>query len=324
MDQKTKTKTESMKNCYTLVENIGEGTFGKVWRAIKKSTGEEFAIKSIDKSTLDQDGVNSLHLEIEIIRQVDHPNIVRAYEFFDEQKYIYIVMEIMRGGEMFDIIVEKDHYSEREAADAIRPVIDAVKYCHEMGIVHRDLKPENLLYSTDDSEGIIKVSDFGLARFYDDDLMTTACGSPSYVAPEILMGKGYGLEVDYWSIGVIIYTMLCGFLPFIEDTNEALFEIIKTGQYEFTSPFWDNISDLAKDLIRQCLRVNPRERITAKNMLIHPWIVGTFNPKINMPDVTNKIRGSNSRRKFRKFGHAAIASNRFMNLLKEKHKEVHN
>ena len=106
-------------------------------------------------------------------------------------------MEIMRGGEMFDIIVEKDHYSEREAADAIRPVIDAVKYCHEMGIVHRDLKPENLLYSTDDSEGIIKVSDFGLARFYDDDLMTTACGSPSYVAPEILMGKGYGLEVDY-------------------------------------------------------------------------------------------------------------------------------
>ena len=146
-------------------------------------------------------------------------------------------MELMRGGELFDIIVEKDHYSEREAADTIRPVIDAVKYCHDMGVVHRDLKPENLLYSTDDGEGIVKISDFGVARFYDDDVMTTACGSPSYVAPEILAGGGYGLEVDYWSIGVIIYTMLCGFLPFIEDTNEALFEVIKAGHYEFVSPY---------------------------------------------------------------------------------------
>ena len=186
-----------------------------------------------------------------------------------------------------------------------------------MGVVHRDLKPENLLYSTDDGEGIVKISDFGVARFYDDDVMTTACGSPSYVAPEILAGGGYGLEVDYWSIGVIIYTMLCGFLPFIEDTNEALFEVIKAGHYEFVSPYWDNISDLAKDLIRQCLKVNPKERITAEGMLKHPWIIGKYNPKTNMPEVTHKIREYNARRKFRKIGHVAIAASRIMNLIKK-------
>ena len=139
-------------------------------------------------------------------------------------------MELMRGGELFDRvtftqIVDKDHYSEKEAADTIRPIIDAIKYCHDMGIVHRDLKPENLLY-TDEEGGIIKIADFGFARFYEDDIMTTACGTPGYVAPEILSGRGYGLEVDYWSIGVILYIMLCGFPPFTEDSNERLFKMI--------------------------------------------------------------------------------------------------
>jgi len=114
----------------------------------------------------------------------------------------------MSGGELFDRIVEKDHYSEQEACNTILPVIDALKYCHSMGIVHRDLKPENLLYTTPDASAIIKVADFGLARFYDDDIMTTACGTPGYVAPEILTGRGYSLEVDYWSVGVILYIML--------------------------------------------------------------------------------------------------------------------
>jgi|Transcript_21814 calcium/calmodulin-dependent protein kinase I len=132
-------------------------------------------------------------------------------------------MELMEGGELFDRIVEKDHYSEKEAAKTISPIVDAIKYCHEMGIVHRDLKPENLLYATNDDAAIIKISDFGMARFYDDDVMTTACGTPSYVAPEILGGRGYGFEVDIWSVGVVLYIMLCGFPPFAEETNAELF-----------------------------------------------------------------------------------------------------
>ena len=315
------TKEQSMRNFYSLIEQIGEGAFGKVWRAVDKSTGEEVAIKMIDKSTLSRDEIDSLHLEIDIISQVDHPNIIRAYKFYDEPKSLNVVMELIPGGELFERLVEKEHYSEQEAANTLRPVIDAIKYCHDMGIVHRDLKPENLLYSSADLDGIVKVADFGLARFYSDELMTTACGSPSYVAPEILIGRGYGLEVDYWSIGVILYTMLCGFHPFNEDTNEALFESIKAGVFSFPAEFWEGVSDMAKDLIVQCLKVNPKERITAKDMLMHPWMVGNNNPRTNMSQVTHKIKEYYIRRRFRKYGHTAMASNKFMSIIKHKRQE---
>lgn len=139
--------------------------------------------------------------------QLDHPNVVKIYEIFDEDDCIYLVLELLAGGELFDRIVEKEHYSEKEAADTIRPVVDAIRYCHSLGIIHRDLKPENLLYLTTEDNSIIKVTDFGLARFVENELATTACGTPNYVAPEIINGQGYNKEVDYWSIGVIIYIM---------------------------------------------------------------------------------------------------------------------
>jgi len=150
---------------------------------------------------------------------MDHPNVVKLYEIFDEGDCMYLVLELMSGGELFDRVVEKEHYSEKEAADTIRPIVDALRYCHSMGIIHRDLKPENLLYANRELSAIIKITDFGLARFLEGELATTACGTPGYVAPEILEGKGYGKEVDYWSIGVIIYILLCGFPPFYEENN---------------------------------------------------------------------------------------------------------
>lgn len=145
--------------------------------------------------------------EVDILSQLDHPNVVKLYEIFDEGDCLCLVMELMVGGELFDRIVEKEHYSEREAADTIRPLVDAIRYCHSMGIVHRDLKPENLLYGSRDSGATLKISDFGLARFVQGELATTACGTPGYVAPEIISGKGYGQEVDYWSVGVILYIL---------------------------------------------------------------------------------------------------------------------
>lgn len=135
-------------------------------------------------------------------------------------------MEFMEGGELFDRIVEKANYTEKEAAETIRPIIDAIRYCHELDIIHRDLKPENLLYDSSSENATIKISDFGLARFVMGELATTACGTPSYVAPEMLSGKAYGKEVDYWSIGIILYIMLCGFPPFYSDSNKELFEHI--------------------------------------------------------------------------------------------------
>ena len=144
--------------------------------------------------------------------------------------------------QLFDRIVEKEHYSEKEAADTLRPIVDAIKYCHTLNCIHRDLKPENLLYETKNEHSIIKVSDFGLARFLEGNLATTACGTPGYVAPEVLHGMGYGQEVDWWSVGIILYIMLCGFPPFYEDDNAQLFEMIKKCDFDFPSPYWDDIS----------------------------------------------------------------------------------
>lgn len=159
------------------------------------------------RSDLTEDDEIQLQTEVDILSQLDHPNVLKIYEIFDEPDCIYLVLELLKGGELFDRIVEKENYSEQEAAEAIRPIVDAVRYCHNMGVIHRDLKPENLLYATADEHSIIKITDFGMARFIDNDLATTACGTPSYVAPEIIAGKGYSKEVDLWSIGVIIYIM---------------------------------------------------------------------------------------------------------------------
>ena len=200
-------KNESISDFYKLENELGRGSFAIVHAGVHKETGERVAIKIFDKSALDEDDETALQSEVDILSQLDHPNAVKLIEIFDEESNIYLVLELLAGGELFDRIVEKESYSEKEASDTIRPIVDAVRYCHGLGIVHRDLKPENLLYESEDEHSAIKITDFGLARFVMNELATTACGTPNYVAPEIIQGQGYGKEVDYWSIGVIIYIM---------------------------------------------------------------------------------------------------------------------
>lgn len=156
-----------------------------------------------------------------------------------------------------------------------------------------------MLYGSRDESAIIKISDFGLARFLSGELATTACGTPGYVAPEILAGKGYGKEVDYWSIGVILYILLCGFPPFYEENNKELFDKIKTGTFEFPSPYWDDISDMAKELIKSLLVVDPSKRLNAQEILDHPWVSGDSTPRTELPNVTEKIREFNAMRRFK-------------------------
>eukprot|EP00744_Colponema_vietnamica_P001930 GILI01003122.1.p1 GENE.GILI01003122.1~~GILI01003122.1.p1 ORF type:complete len:325 (+),score=117.91 GILI01003122.1:112-1086(+) len=300
---------ESIKTFYTLDKVLGQGTFAVVKRGIRKDTGEQVAVKIIDRTQLDPEDEAALQTEVEILHKVEHPNVVKLKEIFDERTKLYMVMELMTGGELFDRIVQKEHYSEKEAADTIRPIVDAIRYCHKHGIVHRDLKPENLLYETEADDATIKISDFGLARLVSSssEIMTTACGTPGYVAPEILMGEGYTEAVDYWSIGVILYILLCGFPPFYDENNTLLFEQIKHARYDFPSPYWDNISEAAKDLVRKLLVVDPARRLNADEILAHPWIKGEETPRDHLPNVTNRMKDFQAKKKFKQAALLALA-----------------
>ncbi|MCQ2816887.1 MAG: serine/threonine-protein kinase [archaeon] len=256
-------------------EAIGEGASATVFKGIKKDNGETYAIKIIDMSSLGETELENLHNELKIMSIIDHPNIVRVYEYFECHNIVFIVMEYMSGGELFDRIVEYEHYTEKQAAEAFGPIVDAVRYCHKLGIAHRDLKPENLLYQTEDENSVLKVSDFGLAKFFipkTEEKLFTACGTPSYVAPEIIASGGYDYKVDCWSLGVILYVMLCGFPPFYSDDNSQLFNLIRNSQYEFPSPWWDSVSEEAKDLIRKLLVVDSSKRLDTDGILKHPWL----------------------------------------------------
>ena len=218
------------------------------------------------------------------MRNINHKNCIQLHEVYQSPIHICLVLDLVTGGELFDRIIAKGYYSEKDAAEVTGDVLHAVAYLHSISIVHRDLKPENLLYMSN-VEGCkeynqIKVADFGLARRNhapETNPMRTMCGTPGYVAPEVLDPRitapnGYGPEVDVWSIGVVLYIMLCGFPPFYSDNTVTLFRQIRRGDYTFPSPFWDNISVAAKDLVCRMLIVDPRQRLTAEQCMSHPWI----------------------------------------------------
>eukprot|EP01017_Pseudomicrothorax_dubius_P007169 TRINITY_DN12179_c0_g1_i2.p1 TRINITY_DN12179_c0_g1~~TRINITY_DN12179_c0_g1_i2.p1 ORF type:complete len:276 (-),score=51.51 TRINITY_DN12179_c0_g1_i2:129-956(-) len=273
------------------------------------------------KARLSKEDHIALQMEVEILSQIDHPNVVKLYEVYEDSQHYYMILELMTGGELFDRIVEKDHFSEKEAADTIRPLVDALRYCHSMGIVHRDLKPENVLYANSDKDSIIKIADFGLARFFmSNELMMTQCGTPGYVAPEVIIGKGYDFAVDYWSLGIILYVLLCGFPPFYEEDADKLYALIKSGTFDFPSPYFDEVSDLAKDLIRKLLVVDPRRRIKAEEILTHRWLFSDDTSSKNLPSVLPGIKSLNARNRLRKATDAVVAVRRFASFVEPKKK----
>lgn len=293
---------------YKMGKILGTGSFATVKSAINKQDNTSWAIKCIDKSSLTPEDEDALKVEVEVLQMVEHENIVKLKEVFNCHKTFYMVMEEMTGGELFDRIVEKEKYTEAEACTVVMTIAKALKYCHGLGIVHRDLKPENLLYQTTQDNAEIKIADFGLAKLLrDDSMMQTACGTPGYVAPEILEGKVYDEAVDIWSLGVITYILLCGFPPFYDENNAALFISIKSGSYDYPSPYWDCVSDEAKNLIDKMLVVDPKKRYTADDVLKHPWVSSASNAPL--PHFSDEMRRFNARRRFRKGIMAAKAVN---------------
>ena len=258
-------------------KEIGHGHYGVVRKCMNRKTNGWYAIKSIRKSKVGK--VDVLKREVALLKECDHPNIIQLVEVHEDQKYLHLITELCTGGELFDRIIEKTqsdegHFSERDAANLVQCILDAIAYCHDQkGIVHRDLKPENFLFSSRDEDAVIKIIDFGLSR-HDDmqaGIMNTKVGTPYYVAPEVL-NREYTKSCDIWSIGVITYILLCGYPPFYGDTDNQIFDSVRTGRFDFPSPDWDGISDNAKDFICALLRRDPSKRLSASKALKHTWI----------------------------------------------------
>uniref|UniRef100_A0AAY4BSU6 Protein kinase domain-containing protein n=2 Tax=Denticeps clupeoides TaxID=299321 RepID=A0AAY4BSU6_9TELE len=250
------------------------GAFSEVVLGEEKATGRMFAIKCIPKKAL-RGKESSIENEIAVLRKIKHENIVALEDIYESSSHLYLIMELVSGGELFDRIVERGFYTEQDASTLIKQVLNAVNYLHTLGIVHRDLKPENLLYFSAQDESKIMISDFGLSKMEaSDDVMSTACGTPGYVAPEVLAQKPYSKAVDCWSIGVIAYILLCGYPPFYDENDTKLFEQIVKADYEFDAPYWDDISDSAKDFISSLMQRDPEKRLTCDEALRHPWIAG--------------------------------------------------
>ncbi|XP_034550479.1 calcium/calmodulin-dependent protein kinase type 1 isoform X1 [Notolabrus celidotus] len=269
-----KKKTTDVRDQYDFKEVLGTGAFSEVVLAEEKRTKRLVAIKCIPKKAL-EGKENSIENEIAVLHKIKHANIVSLEEIFESKTHLYLIMQLVSGGELFDRIIEKGFYTEKDASKLIQQILDAVKYLHDMGIVHRDLKPENLLYYSMDEDSKIMISDFGLSKIEGTgSVMSTACGTPGYVAPEVLAQKPYSKAVDCWSIGVIAYILLCGYPPFYDENDAKLFEQILKAEYEFDSPYWDDISDSAKDFIVHLMEKDPNRRYTCDQALQHPWIAG--------------------------------------------------
>ncbi|XP_020014311.1 ribosomal protein S6 kinase alpha-2 isoform X2 [Castor canadensis] len=259
---------------YEIKEDIGVGSYSVCKRCVHKATDAEYAVKIIDKSKRDP----SEEIEI-LLRYGQHPNIITLKDVYDDGKYVYLVTELMRGGELLDRILRQRCFSEREASDVLCTITRTMDYLHSQGVVHRDLKPSNILYMDESGNPeSIRICDFGFAKQLraENGLLMTPCYTANFVAPEVLKRQGYDAACDVWSLGVLLYTMLAGFTPFAngpDDTPEEILARIGCGKYALSGGNWDSISDAAKDVVVKMLHVDPQQRLTAVQVLKHPWIV---------------------------------------------------
>ncbi|KAH6779560.1 SNF1 kinase-like protein 10 [Perilla frutescens var. hirtella] len=263
---------------YKIGKTLGIGAFGKVKLAIHTLTGIKVAIKILDRQSIDSSEAEKVRKEINIMRQLFHPHVVRLFEVIDTPAKVYVVMEYMNSGELFYYLTEKGKLHEDEARRLFQQIISGVDYCHRHLVVHRDLKPENLLL---DSEHNVKIADFGLGNIMrDGHFLKTCCGSPNYAAPELISRQLYaGPEVDVWSCGVILYALLSGRLPFDDDNLSSLYAKIKSGVY----PSPNHLSEYARDLISRILVVDPMKRISIPEIRRHPWFQKQLPLYVSIP-----------------------------------------
>ncbi|KAJ6698499.1 SERINE/THREONINE-PROTEIN KINASE [Salix purpurea] len=317
-------KTGNLKDIYSLGRKLGQGQFGTTFLCIEKATGKEFACKSIAKRKLTTpEDVDDVRREIQIMHHLEgHPNVIKIVDAYEDAVAVHVVMELCSGGELFDRIVHRGHYTEKQAAELARLIVGVVEACHSLGVMHRDLKPENFLFVSQEEESPLKTIDFGLSVFFRPGLMfhpldplitsfvmiseylsyaentagetfTDIVGSPYYVAPEVLR-KLYGPKCDVWSAG---------------KRNKGIFEQVLKGELDFESEPWPNISESAKDLVRKMLVREPKRRLTAQEVLCHPWVQmeGVAPDRPLDPAVLSRLKQFSAMNKLKKIAIRVIA-----------------
>eukprot|EP00752_Nemacystus_decipiens_P012818 g11352.t1 len=302
-----------VEDVYEVGHELGKGAFSVVKHGRHRQTGQNVALKIIPAAVFkgNKRAQEAIRAEVEAMRrirgQLDNPSLIVMLEVFSEPTKVSIVLEELNGGELFDRIVARGRYTEKDASQLICTLATALSQCHEKGILHRDVKPENIMYTSRDESAGIKLTDFGLALLYpgastllrDDNLV----GTPGYVAPEVLSSRLYGPPCDVWSCGVLMYILLAGYPPFFATGEETLFEVIKQGKYYFHTDAWDQISSEAKDLVYKMLTVDTEKRATLTDVLNHPWVVESCNHDnddyVHLSDTIHRLKAFNAKRKWR-------------------------
>lgn len=267
-----RTRTVDVKSKYKIRQKLGSGSFATVRRVVDKSTGENFALKMIRKKGMNKVELNNLKHEIEILKQIRHEHCIQMYDLYITSTYTYLITDYCSGGELFDVLTAKQVLTEEETSQIIRQLALALHYLHNLNIVHRDIKPENILLCDNSVNPVLKICDFGLARVVPKEGLTQPCGTPTYVAPEVIKEEKYGVAADWWSLGVILYLLLCGFPPFWDEDPKRLFRKIKSGFIFFPKPYWDHVSIDARNLILGLLCVPQTTRYRSRQVLNHTWI----------------------------------------------------
>ncbi|XP_060066374.1 calcium/calmodulin-dependent protein kinase type IV-like [Ylistrum balloti] len=306
---------------YTLGTELGRGTSAVVYRCEHNGTKKAYAVKKIPK----QKDRKVVQAEVGIFLHIRHPNVIHITELYETKTHIYLMMELVTGGELFDRIVARGSFSEKDAAEAMRDILRALKCMHDNGVVHYDVKPENLLYESNKDHSKLKLADFALSHIIAGDVRSNSvCESPGYVPPEVLTGISYNkpTAVDMWSCGVIAYILLCGYEPFespTHDVSEIYKKILKV-DYKFDPAIWSKISENAKDFIKRLLQKDPRKRLSVDVALRHPWVTGIAAKGDHLIETQEKIREFNARRKLKAAAGGVLFAARAVRMMNMKPK----
>jgi serine/threonine protein kinase len=258
---------------YRLEDKLRSGSYGTVYITRHKTSNLEFAVKVIDRTKLKEKDDKATFREIGIMKDlVDVDNVVHVVDVYVVQNCFYIVQDYARGGDVFDRLAKRVSYTEKDARDLGVILLETMKEMHQRKIVHRDMKPENLLLKSTMDDTSILLADFGFAKYVPEEGLKTRCGTPAFVAPEILVGKQYDTQVDMWSVGCLIYMLIGGYPPFQDETHRGLFRKIRAADFTFHDVYWNQVSLAAKQLITNLLTVDPKDRLSAQQSLDSDWL----------------------------------------------------